>query len=246
MHHSNSKKIGFVGTLLFHVFLFFICFISSIGYTSTELPTTVEITYLSYKDSFIDEEVVSENHHNNLSPDKTEDKQVVEDIITEDTELVTLPNDEDTINISEIEEVAELPSISLELEKALSKINKSKLSKNSSKELDDNVQNSIESDFNDLSNEKHTDGYSLSDNRFAVKKVKPDYSCKETGTVVVRVWVNRDGITIKAEAGVRGTTESSSCLLKEAKIAALQTTWTPYLEAPEIQIGQITYNFYHN
>ena len=51
-------------------------------------------------------------------------------------------------------------------------------------------------------------------------------------------------VTIKAEAGVRGTTESSPCLLKEAKNAAMKTTWTPYLNAPDIQIGQITYNFH--
>ena len=62
----------------------------------------------------------------------------------------------------------------------------------------------------------------------------------------MRVWVNREGITIKAEAGVRGTTESASCLLEEAKSAALKTTWTPYFNAPEIQIGKITYNFYQN
>ena len=90
------------------------------------------------------------------------------------------------------------------------------------------------------------DGYVLSDNRFAVKKVKPKYNCDESGTVVVRVWVNREGKTIKAEAGVRGTTESASCLIREAKLAARQTTWTPYSSAPEVQIGQITYNFYRN
>ena len=45
---------------------------------------------------------------------------------------------------------------------------------------------------------------------------------------------------------MRGTTESASCLLEEAKSAALKTTWTPYFNAPEVQIGQITYNFYQN
>jgi protein TonB len=88
------------------------------------------------------------------------------------------------------------------------------------------------------------DGYTLSDNRFAVRKVKPEYSCEEFGKVIVRVWVNKEGFTIKAEAGIRGTTESSPCLLKEAKNAAMKTTWTPYFNAPEVQIGHITYNFH--
>ena len=82
--------------------------------------------------------------------------------------------------------------------------------------------------------------------RFAISKIKPNYTCNKSGTVVVRVWVNRKGETIKAEAGVRGTTESASCLLNEAKTAALKTTWTPYFDAPEVQIGKITYNFYIN
>ena len=68
------------------------------------------------------------------------------------------------------------------------------------------------------------DGYVLSDNRLAVNKIKPKYFCQESGRVIVRVWVNREGVTIKAEAGVRGTTESASCLLEEAKSAALKTT----------------------
>ena len=86
----------------------------------------------------------------------------------------------------------------------------------------------------------------MTDNRLALLKVKPKYLCQESGRVVVRVWVNREGVTIKAEAGIRGTTESASCLLQEAKVAALQTKWTPYFNAPELQIGQITYNFYRN
>ena len=93
-------------------------------------------------------------------------------------------------------------------------------------------------------NNQIEDGYQLSDNRFAIRKIKPNYSCEEFGKVVVRVWVDRSGKTIKAEPGVRGTTESASCLLNEAKLAALKTTWTPYLNAPDIQIGQITYNFH--
>ena len=72
------------------------------------------------------------------------------------------------------------------------------------------------------------------------QKIKPNYTCNKSGTVVVRVWVNRKGETIKAESGVRGTTESASCLLNEAKTTALKTTWTPYFDAPEVQIRKFT------
>ena len=133
--------------------------------------------------------------------------------------------------------------ISSELEAALSKLNSIPASTPTISETKDSVQSSFS---DDIIKDEAQDGYVLSDNRLAAKKIKPKYSCQESGKVIVRVWVNREGVTIKAEAGVRGTTESASCLLEEAKSAALRTTWTPYFNAPEVQIGQITYNFYQN
>ena len=60
---------------------------------------------------------------------------------------------------------------------------------------------------------------------------------------MVRVWVNANGVTTKAEPGVRGSTETSACLVREAKDAALRTLWAPDPDA-QTQIGTITYNFY--
>ena len=141
-------------------------------------------------------------------------------------------------------EISEESSISSELEEALAMLNN--MSSSNSDSISEDI-DSVTSSFSDNSVVDDTeDGYILTDNRLALFKVKPKYLCQESGTVVVRVWVNREGITIKAEAGIRGTTESSSCLLQEAKAAALKTKWTPYFNAPEIQLGQITYNFYRN
>ena len=142
----------------------------------------------------------------------------------------------------------EAQSISSELEMALKQLKQLNVSNDTIEAMDQTTdpQDGLDFDFSTDKNPSNIDGYVLSDNRFAVKKIKPDYLCRETGKVVVRVWVNREGFTVKAEAGIRGTTESASCLLKEAKSAALKTTWTPYHNAPEIQIGQITYNFYRN
>lgn len=85
-------------------------------------------------------------------------------------------------------------------------------------------------------------GYDLG-NRRALKTPNPDYLCNEIGVVVVRVWVNANGVTTKAEAGIRGSTDTSPCLIKEAKDAALRTVWAPDPDA-QTQIGTITYNFY--
>ncbi len=86
------------------------------------------------------------------------------------------------------------------------------------------------------------EGFFLGD-RSAVKKGIPPFNCVESGIVAVRVWVNPQGKTIKAEPGIRGTTDSSPCLMKEAKEAALQTVWKADPTVQGNQIGEIRYNF---
>ena len=87
-----------------------------------------------------------------------------------------------------------------------------------------------------------SDGYELGD-RKAIRKPKPNYSCMETGLVVIRVWVNGEGQTYKAELDLKNTTDTSPCLVREAKSAALKTTWLADVNAEPIQIGSIIYNF---
>ena len=71
--------------------------------------------------------------------------------------------------------------------------------------------------------------------------VKPD--CNEDGIVVVHIEVDRSGKVIKATPGVKGSTNTSPCLLKPAKEAALRTKWNADGEAPSKQIGKIIYRF---
>lgn len=85
-------------------------------------------------------------------------------------------------------------------------------------------------------------GYSLG-NRKAIAKPAPKYNCNEEGKVVVEVSVDRNGKTISAIAGVKGTTNTAKCLLEQAKVAALNTKWDASSDAPEKQIGKIVYNF---
>lgn len=85
-------------------------------------------------------------------------------------------------------------------------------------------------------------GYSLG-NRKAVAKPAPKYTCNEQGKVVVEVAVDRNGRTISAIAGVKGTTNTAKCLLDQARIAAMNTKWDASSDAPEKQVGKIVYNF---
>jgi outer membrane biosynthesis protein TonB len=86
-------------------------------------------------------------------------------------------------------------------------------------------------------------GYSLG-NRKAISKPKPNSNCSdEVGMVVVEVTVDKNGNTISAVPGIRGTTITAKCLKDEAKLAAMKTKWDASKDAPEKQIGKIIYNF---
>ena len=81
-------------------------------------------------------------------------------------------------------------------------------------------------------------------NRKALSKPKPTYDCNEEGRVFVRISVDKNGIVIAAQAGIKGTTNSASCLLSRAKEAALLTKFNPDSKAPAKQTGIIIYNFF--
>ena len=72
-------------------------------------------------------------------------------------------------------------------------------------------------------------------------KKQPD--CQEEGVVVVRITVAKNGKVVSAIPGVKGTTNTASCLLKPAKEAALSTIWNSDEAAPKIQTGTIIYKF---
>lgn len=79
--------------------------------------------------------------------------------------------------------------------------------------------------------------------RKALSKPIEKPSCQEEGTVVVSIEVDKNGNVIKAIPGVRGTTNTSPCLLKPAKEAALKTKWNADGKAPAKQRGTIIYKF---
>lgn len=85
-------------------------------------------------------------------------------------------------------------------------------------------------------------GYGLNGRgRATYKTLKQD--CNESGMVVVRIKVNQSGNVISAEPGVKGTTNTASCLLKPAKEIALSHKWPADSKAPAEQIGFVTVNF---
>ncbi len=85
-------------------------------------------------------------------------------------------------------------------------------------------------------------GYGLNGRGTASFK-KFEQNCNEYGLVVVKIEVNRQGNVVKAEPGVRGTTNTDPCLLEPAKKIALSHKWPSDPNAPERQIGFVSINF---
>ncbi|MFH6770045.1 energy transducer TonB [Gaetbulibacter aquiaggeris] len=67
--------------------------------------------------------------------------------------------------------------------------------------------------------------------------------CNESGMVVVKIEVDKNGSVVSAEPGVRGTTNTAPCLLEPAKKIALSHKWPADSKAPTRQIGFVSVNF---
>ncbi len=80
-------------------------------------------------------------------------------------------------------------------------------------------------------------------NRKPLNKPKPTYDCEEEGLVIVAIQVDRSGKVIRANAGIKGSTNTATCLLSRAKEAALKTTWQQDSNAGSTQTGIIKYRF---
>ncbi len=85
-------------------------------------------------------------------------------------------------------------------------------------------------------------GYGLNGRGTPTKTIVKQ-NCNEEGRVVVKITVNKMGDVIKAEPGIKGTTNSAACLLEPAKKTALSHKWRADPNAPNQQIGFIVINF---
>jgi TonB family protein len=79
--------------------------------------------------------------------------------------------------------------------------------------------------------------------RNPVNLPKPEYNAQVSGTVVVRIRVNREGKVISAEPGVKGSNILDENLLAAAKKAALNARFNAKSDAAYTQAGTITYHF---
>ncbi|NOY37268.1 MAG: energy transducer TonB [Chlorobi bacterium] len=79
-------------------------------------------------------------------------------------------------------------------------------------------------------------------NRMATHMEIPVYKCEGSGTVVVKIEVNRQGSVTSAEPD-KGKSSKNSCMLEAAKSAAFLSTFNKDPGAPLVVSGTITYYF---
>ena len=79
--------------------------------------------------------------------------------------------------------------------------------------------------------------------RQAARLPMPEYKSNEQGQVVVKIWVDRQGKVTRVEAPAQGSTISGGRLVNQAKQAALKARFNASQDAPEEQVGTITYKF---
>ncbi len=84
--------------------------------------------------------------------------------------------------------------------------------------------------------------YSLA-GRSAVSLPKPEYNSNQQGKIVVRIWVDQQGRVTRVEAPWKESTITTGRLVEQAKAAAKRARFNASTNAPEEQIGTITYIF---
>lgn len=79
--------------------------------------------------------------------------------------------------------------------------------------------------------------------RSPINLKKPEFNIQQQGDVVVEISVDRNGKVISATPGVKGSNMVDPTLYAAAKKAALESTFNVKSDAPERQVGTITYHF---
>lgn len=71
----------------------------------------------------------------------------------------------------------------------------------------------------------------------------PNKTLNKEGTVVVKIWVDREGTVTKVDAPEKGSTTTDATLVNQAKAAARNAKFSAKADAAELQTGTITYVF---
>jgi outer membrane biosynthesis protein TonB len=84
--------------------------------------------------------------------------------------------------------------------------------------------------------------YNLSGRSMVIIR-KPEFTIQKEGIVVVEITVDKTGKVVAAKPGVKGSTIVDNTLYSAARKAALESRFNLKDDAPDLQVGNLTYHF---
>ncbi len=255
---KEHKRKGLIATIFYHI-LMVIAFVF-LGLTYQDPPPEDGIAInFGYEDDGNGN--TSQSAPEQTAPPQVEEPQVeeIDNVATQDVEDAPAvseekPKKEPTEKPVEKPKPEPKPTPSNKLADAL---NKAKNSEDATGQGEGETKGGgDQGDRNGDPNSSNRSGGGTGDGNFNLEGRNPTFTpepkkgCHVNGRIVVKVRVDRNGKTISVETGVnygaKKTNLTNSCALRNAKEAALRTTWERNPNANEIQIGYIIYNFTKN
>lgn len=249
---DKHKLYGILATVAFHaiavVLLFNLCFRTPLplpGEAGVEVNLGMYAEAMSQQDDMTTSQQVEEIESQQVEESTSED--VEEDILSEDENIPSIEEVEETEEVEEIVEevVEEKPVVN---QRALFQVNKKKQetpSEGSSNEVvgEQGSPNGLKDIERYVGHGGSGDGPSYDLGGRGAKSISsPSKDISEEATIVVDIWVDKEGRVQRAEIG-KGTTTTNSDMRASALQAARNSVFVKDDKAADLQKGTITYNF---
>lgn len=249
---DKHKLYGILATVAFHaiavVLLFNLCFRTPLplpGEAGVEVNLGMYAEAMSQQDDLTTSQQVEETESQQVEESTSED--VEEEILSEDENIPSIEEVEETEEVEEIVEevVEEKPVVN---QRALFQVNKKKQetpSEGSSNEVvgEQGSPNGLKDIERYVGHGGSGDGPSYDLGGRGAKSISsPSKDISEEATIVVDIWVDKEGRVQRAEIG-KGTTTTNSDMRASALQAARNSVFVKDDKAADLQKGTITYNF---
>lgn len=249
---DKHKLYGILATVAFHaiavVLLFNLCFRTPLplpGEAGVEVNLGMYAEAMSQQDDMTTSQQVEETENQQVEETTSED--IEEEILSEDENIPSIEEVEETEEVEEIVEevVEEKPVVN---QRALFQVNKKKQetpSEGSSNEVvgEQGSPNGLKDIERYVGHGGSGDGPSYDLGGRGAKSISsPSKEISEEATIVVDIWVDKEGRVQRAEIG-KGTTTTNSDMRASALQAAKNSVFVKDDKAADLQKGTITYNF---
>lgn len=249
---DKHKLYGILATVAFHaiavVLLFNLCFRTPLplpGEAGVEVNLGMYAEAMSQQDDMTTSQQVEETESQQVEESTSED--IEEEILSEDENIPSIEEVEETEEVEEIVEevVEEKPVVN---QRALFQVNKKKQETPSEGSSNDVVgeqgsPNGLKDIERYVGHGGSGDGPSYDLGGRGAKSISsPSKDISEEATIVVDIWVDKEGRVQRAEIG-KGTTTTNSDMRASALQAARNSVFVKDDKAADLQKGTITYNF---